>query len=91
MQFYKALNSLVIVIKAMNFRLDDYVKQLAEKEVMENRMKFLNQQLQNAHAIQKELKTELESAINRANTVSKCIIQFSMQYAPVFLIFNCHF
>ena len=51
------------------FRLDDYVKQVAETELVENRVKFLDQQLVNAYGFQTELKADLEKALNRANCV----------------------
>jgi predicted RNase H-like nuclease (RuvC/YqgF family) len=61
-------------LSLMYRRLDDYVKQLAEKEMVENRVKFLDQQLANSHCTQKELKEDLEKALNRANMVSNSLI-----------------
>lgn len=75
------MNKFILTIIGVNllriliiYRLDDYVKQLAANESLENRVKFLDQQVSNQQGIQSELSGDLEKAVNRANIVSFCLI-----------------
>ncbi|KAI3421058.1 Polycomb group RING finger protein 3 [Globodera pallida] len=54
-------------VQMLHRRLDDYVKQFAAKESLESRVKFLDQQMSNQQGMQRELRDDLERALNRAN------------------------
>ncbi|KAL3068528.1 hypothetical protein niasHT_030819 [Heterodera trifolii] len=55
-------------VQMLHNRLNDYAKKFAAKEALESRVKFLEQQIVNQQGMQRELREEMERALNRANT-----------------------